>query len=259
VLNDQRECAWSLFHLARPEYQQGDNAACDALLLRALAIFRRLGDERGIATVLQRLAHQSMDGAHDLIQAEQFVQESLIIARRLDAGGTIAGSLILLAEIATRQQNLAQAEIYLTESLTLREARGGMRAWALGKLGRVLLLNGKPAAAERIFQEALQIRQESGSVIGVAWMLECLGEVAVATGAHEQAVPLFSIAHTLRARHHSPLSPHDQQIFDQLLQQTHGSLGEERFTAAWGKGQRLAQEQTNFAALFGAMTNMPTE
>jgi predicted ATPase/DNA-binding SARP family transcriptional activator len=253
LLNDQPECAWSLFHLARPEYQQGDNAACDALLFRALAIFRQRGDERGIATVLQRLAHQMMDGAHDLIRAEQFAQESLAIARRLDARGTIAGSLILLSEIATRQHDLPQAESYLTESLALDKGRTGMRAWALGKLGRVLLLNGKPQAAERIFQEALQIRHESGSIIGVAWMLECLGEVAVATGAHEQAVPMFSIAHTLRTRHNSPLSPHERQIFEQLVQPAHAVLGEQRFTTAWRKGQRLAQEQSNFAALFGAM------
>lgn len=258
-LGNASECAWTLFHLARPEYQQGDNAACDALLFKALAIFRQFGDERGVGSVLQRLVMQMMDGAQDPMRAEQFAQESLVIARRLDARGSIAGSLILLGELATRRQDLQEAERYLTESLALDGRPTGMRAWALGKLGRVLLLNGKPQAAERIFQEALQIRQEMGSIIGVAWMLECLGEVAVATGAHEQAVPLFSIAHTLRARHHSPLSPHDQQIFDQLLQKAQAALGAERFTTAWRKGQRLAQEQTNFAALFGAMTNMPTQ
>ncbi|MEZ4735854.1 MAG: tetratricopeptide repeat protein [Caldilineaceae bacterium] len=246
--NDLREQAWTLFHLARPEYQQRDNAACDALLLRALALFRRLGDKRGAASVLQRLAMQMMDGAHDLIQAEQFAQESLTIARRLDARGTIAGSLILLGEIVTRQHDLAQAETYLTESLALPETHGGMRAWALGKLGRVLLLHGKPQEAERIFREALQIRQEIGSPIGVAWMLECLGEVAVATEHYAQAVPMFSIAHALRTRKNAPLSAHDRQLFEQLVQKTHAALGEEQFTLAWHKGERLAQTEIDFAA-----------
>jgi len=258
-LGNASEYAWTLFHLARPEYHQGDNAVCDALLFKALAIFRQLGEERGIASVLQRLVMQMMDGAQDLLQAKQFAQESLVIARRLDARGSLAGTLILLSEIATRQADLPQAEAYLTESLALPETIGGMRAWALGKLGRVLLLNGKPQDAERIFQEALQIRQEMGSIIGVAWMLECLGEVAVATGAHEQAVPLFSIAHTLRTRQNSPLSPHDRHIFEQLVQQTHATLGEERFTAAWQKGARLAQEQTHFAALFAPLPTLAAD
>lgn len=258
-LGNASECAWTLFHLARPEYHQGDNAVCDALLFKALATFRQLGEERGIASVLQRLTTQMMDGAHDLIRAEQFAQESLTIARRLDARGTMAGSLILLGELATRRQDLQGAESYLTESLALDERRTGMRAWALGKLGRVLLLNGKPQAAEGIFQEALQIRQEMGSIIGVAWMLECLGEVAVATGNYAQATEFFSIGAALRTRQNVPLSANDRQIFEEQVQKTHAALGEARFTLAWRKGQRLAQEQTNFAALFGAMTATPTE
>lgn len=255
ALNDQRELAWTLFHMARPEYQQGDNAACDALLFRALTLFRGLEDERGASAVLQRLAMQMMDGAQDLLQAEQFALESLAIARRLDARGTMAGTLILLGELAIRQGDLARAETHLTEGLSLSGAADGMRAWALGKLGRVLLLNGKPQEAEQIFQEALQIRQEMGSIIGVAWMLECLGEVAVATGAPAQAVQMFSLAHALRTSRNAPLSTHDRQIFEQLVQKSRTALGEERFTTAWHKGARLAQEQTDFAALFGVMLN----
>lgn len=251
TLNDQREQAWTLFHLARPECQQGANAACDALLFRALALFRQLDDERGAAAVLQRLALQMMDGAHDLPRAEHFALESLTIAQRLDLRGTMSGTLIFLGELATRQGNLLQAERYLIESLTLPETTHGMRAWALGKLGRVLLQNGKPQDAEPIFREALQIRQSMGSIIGVAWMLECLGEVAVAIGDYAQAAERFSIGAALRTRHNAPLSAHDQQIFEELVLKTHAALGEDRFTRAWRKGQRLAQAQTNFAALFG--------
>lgn len=252
-LGDVRECAWTLFHLARPDYHQGDNATCDALLGRALAIFRQIGDERGLAAVLQRLTAQRMDADQDLMQAEQLALESLAIARRLDLRGTIAGTLILLGELATRQGALGRAEIALSEGLSLSGAADGMRAWALGKLGRVLLLNGKPHEAEQSFQEALQIRQEMGSLVGVAWMLEGLGEVAVATGNYVQAVQMLSVAHTLRASRHAPLSAHEQQIFDQLVQQAHAAVGADRFALTWQKGTRLAQEQTDFTALFGAM------
>lgn len=200
---------------------------------------------------------QMMDGAQDLLGAEQFALESLAIARHLDLRGTIAGTLILLGELAIRQGELGRAECYLSEGLSLSGAADGMRAWALGKLGRVLLLNGKLQAAEQSFQEALQIRQEMGSLVGVAWMLEGLGEVAVATGTYAQAVQMFGVAHTLRASRHAPLSAHEQQIFDQLVQQAHRAVGADRFTVAWQKGVRLAQEQTDFTALFGAM--FPTE
>lgn len=94
-----------------------------------------------------------------------------------------------------------------------------------------------------------------GSIIGVAWMLECLGEVAVTIGAHAQAVPLFSIAHALRTSRNAPLSTNDGQIFEQLVQKSRTALGEERFITAWHKGECLAQEQTDFAALFGVMLN----
>ncbi len=246
------ERAWTHYHLACPEYQDGDDAVCNALLFDALAVFRRAGDERGVAAVLQRLALQMLDGEEDLVQTEQFAGESLAIARRLDLRTEVAGTLILLGEVAIRQDNLTRAEAHLAESLSLSGPISGLRSWALGKLGHVLLKRGDLPKAKRTFQEALRIRQELGSIIGVAWMLEALGDVALATGEYSQAVQMFSSANALRTRQKMPLLSVDKRRFGQAVQRARRVLGEEPFVTAWQTGEGLAQRQTDFVALFGS-------
>lgn len=251
LLGAANEHAWTRHHLACPEYQQGDDALCNAMLFTALATFRQTREERGVAAVLQRLTIQMLDGDEDLLRAEAFATESLTIARRLDARSSVASTLILLGEIMLRRDDLARAEAHLRESLTLSEPGSGLRSWALGKLGRAFLKQGKLPEAKATFQEVLCIRQQLGAIIGVAWMLEALGEVAVAAGQYSQAAEMFGVAATLRTRHGQPLLAVDKRTFDELLVKTRAVLGEERFAATWQQGEQLAQEQRDFVALFG--------
>lgn len=253
MLGEANEHAWTLHHLACPEYQDGDNKVCNELLFCALDTFRREEDERGMAAVLQRLTLQMVDGDEDLAQAERFAAESLAIARRLDLRQNMAGTLVLLGEIMIRRNKLAQAETYLTESRTLSTASGGMYSWALGKLGYVLLKRGKLSEAKSTFQEVLRIRQELGAIIGVAWMLEALGEVAVAREEYVQAARMFGAAAALRTRHGQPLLAVDKRTFEELLVRTRTALGADRFTALWQQGEQLAQAETDFAAIYGQL------
>lgn len=251
ILGNDGEHAWALHHLACPEYQDGDDASCNEMLSLALATFRRLGDELGIAHTLQRLTVQMLDGDEDLIQAEQFATESLAVFQRLDARSGMAGTLILLAEIMLRRDEPARAATYLTQSLASSAPNSGLRSWALGKLGKVLLKQRKFAEAKATFYEALCIRRDLGSVIGVAWMLEALGEVAVLTGDMEKGVEMYSVAASLRARHGQPLLAVDKRTFEQMQYKARAALGEERFAAAWRQGELLAHDETNFVVLFG--------
>lgn len=250
-LGEAVEHAWSLYYLAVPEYQNEDHAYCNQLLFRALETFRREEDERGIATILQRLTLQMVDGDEDLERAEAFAAESLAIARRLDLRLNMAGTLVLLGEILIRRADLVQAEAYLTESCRLSAPGGGVRSWAMGKLGHVLLKRGKLAEAQVAFQEVLRIRQALGSMVGVAWMLEALGEVAVARAEHTQAVRMFGAAAALRAKHGQPLLAVDKRTFEELLVKSRTALGADCFTTLWQQGEELAQVETDFAALFG--------
>lgn len=248
---DTHQQAWVLYYLACPEYQDEDHAKCNDMLYTALATFREFDDKHGIVVTLWRLSLQMLDGTEDLVQAEVYATESLAMARRLDLRSSIASPLILLGEIAIRRGELARAEAYLAESCSFSEPRGGLRSWAMGKLGHVLLKQGKLSEARATFQEVLEIRQELGSIIGVAWMLEALGEVAVAGDDYTQAGQMFGAAATLRARYGQPLLAVDKRTFDHLLQQTQTALGAEQFAAAWSTGAQLAKAETDFVALFG--------
>lgn len=259
ALGQEHERAWTLFHLARPEFQQGDNELCNTLLFTALASFQQTGDERGTAVVLQRLTIQMMDGARDLSRAELMGLEALTIARRLDERGLMAGTLIILGEIAIRQGQPMRAEAYLTEGLLYSGTSSGMRTWALTKLGRVSLTNGKPQEAERILQESLQLCQEINNILGLGWTLTLLAECAVTSGDGTQAAYRLSLAHALYMRHNVTMSASDQALFDQLVLRTRTALGEDRFTSAWHKGERLVQEVIDFTAWVAATTTMPGE
>ena len=148
------------------------------LQTRGLAVWRELGDTRGIAEALNNLADVSRLRG-DRARSKQFVEESLALFRGLGDKRGIAHALILMAELAADDRDPARARTLFEESVPLFEAihdRRGL-SHALVSLGGILTRQGDDRA-ETLYARSLELAEELGDTHAVATALRSLGAAA---------------------------------------------------------------------------------
>jgi predicted ATPase/DNA-binding SARP family transcriptional activator len=158
---------------------RGELEAARALFEESLAIWRRLEDRAGIATVLARLGRLAAD-QWDWTTARARVEESVALWRALDDPAGIANALSLLAEVCRQEGDPAAARALIEENLAIwRELgdRGRLMA-ELDTLARAAMQHGDFGAARRAIEESLAVARELGHKPGIAGALTALGHVA---------------------------------------------------------------------------------
>jgi non-specific serine/threonine protein kinase len=182
-------------YLAR---NQGDSAAVDAAMQEAVQLWRKLGDERGLAECLQALATIAYS-REDCDEAEAFLEEGLQIARRLGDRKLIARSQLNLGNLALEQGDFQLAWDRYTESLSLYRATdvSSRAAYALNNMGLVARYQGDLVAARRLLEESLALCRELGDRPGVSEALLNLGTVSRLAGKHSDARLFVAEAATL--------------------------------------------------------------
>jgi predicted ATPase/class 3 adenylate cyclase len=148
-------------------------------LTQGLAIWRELGDKRGIAEALNNLAVGATQSG-DRVRARVLVAESLALFRELaDRRGT-AHALNNLAEILSGDGDPAGARALFEESVSLFHAiedRRGL-SHALDNLGGILTAQGDYGRAEVLYSRSLRLAEELGDNHAIATALRSLGGVA---------------------------------------------------------------------------------
>jgi len=267
----------------------GDFPGARSFANESLAIFRELGDKRGISNALQVLGVVAID-SKDYALAESTLQEALQNRRDLTDVSTIA-LLTNMGWAAFGLGDYALARKRLNEALTLSLTEGsrGGTSTALGGLAEVDLREGRYESASKLIEESLTIRREIGDKwqIGVAlgvwawiavlqhdwdsafsrlkesvavreeigdngglvWCLEKLGQVALGKENGEKATKVFSAAAFIRAAMGSAIDPFDQSEYERDIALLHKKLGEEKFNVAWNQGRALTLEKAIAFAL----------
>lgn len=122
-------------------------------------------------------------------QGEEYLQESLAIARQIGNRAHICQLHLSLGAVAGEQKNYVQAEEYLREGLTLAR-QIGLREW-IGifslNLGDLAWLQGDSAKAEAYFQEGLMLARQIGHSWLLATILGDLGEIYFKQGRIDDA------------------------------------------------------------------------
>jgi tetratricopeptide (TPR) repeat protein len=158
-------------------WQQGDYPASRALQEESLAIRRKLGDRRAIASSLNCLGIVlSEQGDH--CAARAFHEESLAISRELGDRRETANALSNLGNVAGDLGDFPAARMLHEESLAIRRELGhrwGVAA-ALTNLAVVARDQGDYADARALSEESLAICRELGERQGTAG---CLGEIGL--------------------------------------------------------------------------------
>jgi DNA-binding CsgD family transcriptional regulator len=182
----------------------------DRPLLETLALFRELGDQAGIATVL---LYQGIAACHkgDHAAATVLLQQSLPSLREL--GDTVAV------------------------------------ARAVHGLGVAARHQGHLAGAQKLFREALQVAGEKGARLEISECLEGLAGVACDQGQPRRAARLFGMAEALREAIGADRPSAIRADYVRDVAATRAQLEEKAFTSAWARGRSAALEQATAYAL----------
>jgi non-specific serine/threonine protein kinase len=173
--------------------EQGALQEARALLEESVALFRVLGDVRGLANAVDNLGiAMAYQGIGE--RARTLFEESLALFRKAGDRWGIAEVLHNLGNIAQILEDGDGAMALAEESLRIRRELGDERgiAMSLLNLAGPAVNDGDYERATVMFEEAMALARELGDKNYVAMVFMGQGEVALKRGELEQATAQFS-------------------------------------------------------------------
>lgn len=176
-------------------WAQGDVGSAARQARRAFRIGRRIGDHRGAAYALLRLAQARFDSGRPG-GAGAATERAAGIAAELRDERLTAECILQLGQVAMVQGRLDEAERQLTESVRLLSQTGlaDREAVALLVLGRLKLQQGRHEEAESSLLRSLGVLREFALARHTVPILESLAAVATERGDQIRAAKLFGAA-----------------------------------------------------------------
>jgi len=222
-------------------WQQCDLPAARELQEEALAIWRALGDRRGIADASIFLGLVDSDEG-DRASARALYGESLAIRRALGDQWGVSFSLNNLGNVAFEEGDYPAARALYEESLAIRREVGDRLGigLSLNKLGNVAYEQGDYPAARTLHEESLAIRRALGDRLGVGISLANLGDVAFAQCDYSSASALH--AESLAVNREVGARSGVAQALEGLASVVSVAGQPERAARVWGKAEGLREE-----------------
>jgi predicted ATPase/transcriptional regulator with XRE-family HTH domain len=163
------------------------------LIEQSLALWRSLGDQRGIARALQELATIAQDQG-DVDRAMILLAESLEASRTLGDDWLLVVKLQKMADLLVEQQAYADGEKLAAESLTIARRLGdmGLMIASLNILAQCAIGNARYAEAVAMLEEGLALdRQRNPQSRGGPWSFRNLGLAWQMQGEYEKAAEYY--------------------------------------------------------------------
>jgi predicted ATPase/DNA-binding SARP family transcriptional activator len=215
-----------------------------------LELARATRDPEGMALGLAGLAVHSAI-SHETEQAIALAEESLVRAREAGDPWLIGRCLHVLGLAVCNGGEGERAISLFQESLALLRPVGerGNMSYALVNLGAAAQARGDYEAARGAYREALICNHELRNRVGMAMVLECLAEVAVAENRPEQGARLMAAAEGLLDTTGAFWSPSYVASRERTRTTLCAALGEAAAAAAQSEGRGMPLEQAIFYAL----------
>jgi predicted ATPase/DNA-binding XRE family transcriptional regulator len=222
---------------------------------RGLALYRALGDDRGIAWSIRGCAFVHML-SDEFAEAERRYNESLQLCQSNGDDWGIAWSLYGLAFLKLAQGDLAHAQRALEAALVQLRRQGMMLGVvrALLALGYARFEQGDVAGAEARYREGLALSRETPMLTILTTGLEGLAMVAAAQRRPAHAARLWGTVEALRETTDERRWHIYQRAYDRALADAHAQLAEVDWTIAWAAGRTLTWAQVVAEALGDADT-----
>jgi predicted ATPase/class 3 adenylate cyclase len=228
----------------------GSHEQTDTFLQEAAALYRKLGDDWGVARVVNSLGNSAADRGH-WQRAEALYREALELGRNLKYEDAITDSLINLGWAALCQENYDQATVDSREALGLAQDnkdKGSVAAASLN-LGWAELGKGDRAQAGALFRESLSHLRELNDPVNIAECLEGFAGVAGAQGDGQRTARLYAFAESLRESLGTPLLPGDRPRYERHLSLARSLLDEVSWKQAWKEGRAMKFDEAITYAL----------
>ena len=241
---DQVQQSGVLNNLGTVVADLGDLEAAYGLFESALAINRELGDRWGVGNSLGNLGIVAVARGETSIARDAY-EEALVINREVGNRAGEARNLHNLGGIAIVQSQFNEARRLLNDSLALQRTLGDRHNMAntLRELGRIALRTGDRNAAIRYQMESLTVSSELGDKLGIARSLANLGFVAEAAGDQARAVRLLAAHDGLRTEIGAPVTPREDDDYNESMRRLRGDLTESAFRAAYAEGLAMTHIQ----------------
>ncbi len=151
-------------------------------------------------------------------------------------------AIYLLGDAHAHMGDLARAEAFMKDSVTLSEAAGDVwaRANARARLGIVQWQRGELESAREHLQQAIGAQREIGHRWGMAMSLEGLAYVSASAGQPEKAARLLGAVDTLWNRVGTKLHGFMNAHHDRCAAAASEALGEARFQDNFQRGATMA-------------------
>jgi predicted ATPase/class 3 adenylate cyclase len=174
----------------------GDNSPeVGAAFEESLALYRKLGDERGIARALMNLGNLKRR-ERDLDAAESLFREALAIYDSLDEAFGQGAALMNLGDLYSARGDRVEARALFERARDITRS-GGARiahAYSLQYLGTMSVIDGLLDEAEELYERSRREFADLGARPGLVWSFYYLAIVARERGDLSRARALFGEA-----------------------------------------------------------------
>lgn len=178
--------------------EQGDYAAAQELLERALARYQALALPAGIAEAMYSLAWLA-NWRGDPVTARRYYEASIVLYQQLNDAAGLAWALRGLAWIDRIAGDLRQAERRIRASLQHFQTTGDLAGlcFALGGLAYIALDREEYTTAQQYAEQSLAYARQVGDQLAVSRDLRLLGRLAAKTAHYAQAIACYRESLTL--------------------------------------------------------------
>jgi tetratricopeptide (TPR) repeat protein len=196
-LGDSRGMAVSLSELGRLAFTENNFRAALALNEEALSQ-SRIGGDRALEGLILSSLGALANRRGDYHLARALLQESIALQRELGNRWGLAGPLYHLGNAAFAQGDLGAAQSLWEETLAIDQEMMGRGGDVLRSLGRLAAARGDYAVARAWYEEYLAQSQKIGYRLFLAHGLLGLGDLACLEGDYAAARTLYQQALTLQ-------------------------------------------------------------
>jgi len=174
-------------------YWQDDDLVAVRLLEESIALYRALGDGRGLASPLGRLGVR-FQLLGNLARGTPLVEESIALCRTLGNTWALCFLLPHVGWAAELHGDVTKAGALYQECLILARELGdkSLIAHALHFLGQLTFVQGNATVAAALLQESLILARELGNKHRISNAVLELGYIALSQGDLSQAMALFT-------------------------------------------------------------------
>jgi predicted ATPase/class 3 adenylate cyclase len=227
----------------------GDPQTMGLRAKEALALHRKLGDQRGTAESLQQLGYALGEGG-DWARAQQLLIESVRLFRDLGDEHWALWTTRTLAWTYAESGDPKRARVLHEDNLRRARALGSksLEAALLGSLAWLAVREGRVQDALPLLTESLRIRRDVGGRIEIAMALCSVARAITVVGRVRMAARLISCFEALREEIGGG-EPWIARMNEETLATIRNQLDEAAFAEEWEQGRSLTVDEAVSLAL----------